>query len=358
MKMKSPSSSLSLGSKTHTFGCISLFLQRFLCSGTSSTYPSDQITELGFESPEFVDEADRVRGGEPGAVARLMGLDSIPVNDKTRVVSRSRSVNYGDFVQRDDDEIQGKHRRVKSSLEYVELEDDNFFILSFEKDRNDNVLGELKQLGRRKYKKRREARENQTHIEDKENDINAMSVSIGLERPETGELKQRRKEKRKNRRKRREIKLRQNITENYGRWSTDEDLVNCEVKPMKEEEEECRSCDDSSPVSVLDYDRVTPEPENTSRRRLSSVLESSKSNETVQEDHRSRESEIPVHGNQEMWLMIYRLTLSELQESNPVYRKASKLGDLEGSISEDIASNILDQLLDETITTLSPTPQV
>lgn len=249
MKIKSSSSSsLSLASKTHSFGCISLFLQRFLCSGASSTYPSDHITEPGFESPEFADEPARVRGGEPGAVARLMGLDSIPVTDKTRVLSRSRSVNS----VRDDDEIQGKHRRAKSTLEYVELEDDNFFILSFEKGRDDKVPGELKQLvGARKYKKRRETREHQTHAEGKEND---MDVSPGRERLEAGELKQRRKEKRKNMRKRREIKLRQNI-KNYG------DLDNCEVKSMKEEkEEECRSCDDSSPVSVLDYVRITPEP--------------------------------------------------------------------------------------------------
>lgn len=70
-------------------------------------------------------------------------------------------------------------------------------------------------------------------------------------------------------------------------------------------------------------------------------------------------SEIAVHGDQEMWLMICRLTVSELEESNSVYRKASKLGDLEGrSISEDIASNILDQLLEETVITLSLNPQV
>ncbi|KAJ0266775.1 hypothetical protein HA466_0007160 [Hirschfeldia incana] len=351
MKMKSsPSSSLSFSSKTHTFSCISLFLQKILCSGTSSTYPSDQITEPSFESPDFADEPARARGGEPGAVARLMGLESLPVTDETRVLSRSRSVSS----IRDDDEIQGKHRRVKSTLEYVELEDDNFFILSFEKVRNDKAFEELKQLGTRKYKKRRETREHQTRIEDKENAMNAMNVSPGRE---TGELKKLRKEKRKNMRKRREIKLRQNI-KNCGSWSRDGDLVNCEVKSMKEEEEECRSCDDSSPVSVLDYDRVTPEPENNSRRRLSSVLESSKSDETVQEDHRSRESEIPVHGNQEMWLMICRLTLSELEESNFVYRKASKLGDLEGGISEDIASNILDQLLEETVTILSLTSHV
>ncbi|CAH2069509.1 unnamed protein product [Thlaspi arvense] len=380
MKMKS---SLPLSSKAHTFGCISLILRRVLCSGTSSTYPSDQITEPGYNSPDFGSEPPRARGDEPGAVARLMGLDSVPVIDKTRVVLRSRSVNSVGDLERDNDEVQGKHRRVKSTLdshkllEYVEIEDDNFFILSFEKDKNEKVFGELNQLGTRKCKKRRETREsqketeNQTRIvEGKENDMNAMNVSPGRERLEVGELKQRRKEKRKNRRKARRIKLRQNIEkenmiESYGRWSRDGDLANCEVRSTKEE---CGSCDDWSPVSVLDYDRcagfrVTPSPGNTSRRRLSSELESSKSNETIQEDHialtnRPRESEVRLYGYQEMWLMICSLTVSELEGSNWVYGKASKLEDLEELIGEDIVSNILDQLLEETITTLSLTSQV
>lgn len=81
-------------------------------------------------------------------------------------------------------------------------------------------------------------------------------------------------------------------------------------------------------------------------------------NETVQEDHISRESEVRLHGYQEMWLMICRLAVSEIKGSNWVNRKASKLEDLEGIISEDLVSNILDQLLEETITTLSLTSQV
>ncbi|VVB16482.1 unnamed protein product [Arabis nemorensis] len=370
MKMKSSSSSISFSSKTQTFGCVSLILQRFLCSGTS-TYPSDQITEPGFESSDFSSEPPGAGGDEPGAVARLMDLDSIPV--KTRVVSRSRSVNCVDYVN--------DERRVKSTSldlcqfqEYVELEDDHFFILSFEKDRNEKGFGELKQLGTRECNKRRESRknqsetENQTRNEGKENNINITNVSPGRERLDVGELKPSRKEKRKRRRKRREIKLRQNIEKEnlikrYSRWSRDGDLLaNCEVRSTKDEEE-CGSCDDSSPVSVLDYDRfadvrVTPEPENSSRRRLYSELESSKRNETIQEDRISRESEVRLHDYQEMWLMICRLTVSEIKESKWVYGKASNLEDLEGIISEDIVSNILDQLLEETITTLSLTSQV
>lgn len=277
-KMKSSSSSLSLGSKIQSFGCISLFLQRALCSGTSSTYPSDLITEHSFKSRAFSFKPYRARGDEPGAVARLMGLDSVPVIDQTRVVSRSCSVNSVDYLKMDNDGIQGKHRRVKSTLdsyqfpEYVELEDDKFFILSFEKEKiDDKGFEELKQLGTSKCKKRREKRENQasqsetenqTRIEDKENNINAMNVSLGRERLNIGELKQRRKEKLKNRRKRRENKLRKNIEKDnwiksYGRWSRQGDSVNVD--------EECGSCNDSSPVSVLDYDRfagvrVTPSP--------------------------------------------------------------------------------------------------
>ncbi|KFK27390.1 hypothetical protein AALP_AA8G376700 [Arabis alpina] len=356
MKSSSSSSSLCFTSKTHTFGCISLILQRFLCSGTSSTYPSDQITEPVFESPDFCSEPPGDRGDELGAVARLMGLDSIPV--KTRVVSRSRSVSSLDYV---DDEIQRKHRRVKSTVElyqfpeYVELEDDRFFILSFEKDRNEKGFGELKHLGTNQSET-----ENQTRIEAKENNIR-------LERLEVGELKQRRKEKRQSRRKRREIKLRQNIEKDnlikrFSHWSRDGDsLTNCEVRSTnEEEEEECGSCNDSSPVSVLDYDRfagvpVTPERVNSSRRRLSSELESSKRNETIQEDQISRESKVRLHDYQEMWLMICRLNVSEIKESKWVSGKASNRQDWEGLITEDIVSNILDQLLEETITTLSLT---
>ncbi|EOA14354.1 hypothetical protein CARUB_v10027535mg [Capsella rubella] len=377
MKVKSSSSSpsLPLGSKTHSFGCISLILDRFLCSGSSSTCPYGRITEPCFESRDFVSEPLRVRGDEPGAVARLMGLDSIPVTDRARVVSRSRSVNSAGYMKRDDDTVQGKHRRVKSTLdsyqfpEYVELEDDKFFILSFEKDKTEKKgFGELKQPEERKCKKRRETRENQTHIEGKENNINAMNVSPGRHRFEIGELNQPRKEKRKNRRKRRAIELRQNIEtvnciKSNDCWSRGGDSVSCDVRSTKEEED-CRSCNDSSPVSVLDYDwlagvRVTPSSEKTSRRQLCSELESSKHNETIQEDYmtltsRSRESKVRGHSYQEMWLMICKLTVSDLDHSNWGYGKASNFEVLEGIISEDI----LDQLLVEIITTLSLTSQV
>ncbi|CAN8248433.1 unnamed protein product [Cochlearia groenlandica] len=383
MKMKSSSSSspsLSLCSKTQTFGCISLILQRFLCSGSSSTYPSDQITEI---TTGFGSEPPIARGDKPGAVARLMGLDSVPVIDKTRVVSRSRSVSSVEYTKRENSEIHEKQRRVKSTMdsnmfiEYVELEDDNFFILSFEKDKHEKGLGELKT---RKCKKRRELieehreTENQTHMEGKENNINAMNVSPRHERLGIGELKQRRKQERNSRRKRKELKLRQNIdkdnwAERYVR-SKDGDLVNCGVTTIKEEEEEeeeeCGSCDDSSPVSVLDLDwfssvRASPSSLGiSSRRPLSSELESNKLTETDQEDHITPTSRLNIqqYSYQEMWLKICGLTVSEIEGTNWVYENASKLEDLEGNVSEDIATNILDQLLEETITTLSLTSQV
>jgi hypothetical protein len=56
--------------------------------------------------------------------------------------------------------------------------------------------------------------------------------------------------------------------------------------------------------------------------------------------------------------MICKLTVSDLEGSDWFNGKALKLEDIEGIISEDIVSNILDQLLEETITTLSLTSQV
>lgn len=100
--------------------------------------------------------------------------------------------------------------------------------------------------------------------------------------------------------------------------------------------------------------------ENSSTRRLSTELESNKRDETIQEDHitstsSSRESSVQHNGYEVMWLMICGLTVSEIEGTNWVYGKASELKDLQGIISEDIVSNILDQLLEETIVTLSLT---
>ncbi|KAF3502052.1 hypothetical protein F2Q69_00044124 [Brassica cretica] len=119
MKMKSSSSSLSFGSKTHSFGCISLFLQKLLCSGAISTYPSDQITEPCFESLDFTSEPARVRGGEPGAVARLMGLESLPVADKTRVVLEY----HIEFLETFECIWSSKESDAEKSLAFSSLED-------------------------------------------------------------------------------------------------------------------------------------------------------------------------------------------------------------------------------------------
>ncbi|KAH7542241.1 hypothetical protein FEM48_Zijuj02G0052500 [Ziziphus jujuba var. spinosa] len=157
-------------SKSASAGCLAGILRRILCSGSLPTYPSDQITEetkcVQFSELQDFKPKEKIQTpSTPGLVARLMGLDSMPDLDTGSIpnsVSRSRSMNSVDRLV-GCEQIQGKnHRRVKSTLSFreiptfVELENEEFFILSFEngnggkemrsKDRKcGEGFGELKQ---------------------------------------------------------------------------------------------------------------------------------------------------------------------------------------------------------------------
>lgn len=133
-------------SKSATAGCLAGILRRILCSGSLPTYPSDQITEetnsLWFsELRKFKAEEEIQTPSTPGLVARLMGLDSMPdvdLGSAPNSVSRSRSMNSVDCLVGCDKKQGKNHRRVKSTLSFrdvpafVELENEEFFILSFE----------------------------------------------------------------------------------------------------------------------------------------------------------------------------------------------------------------------------------
>lgn len=84
----------------------------------------------------------------PSIVARLMGLEFFPQIDFSATqkspnsIARSRSMNSVDLMK-ELKSIQEKHRRVKSFREiptFVELQDEDFFILSFE---NADEIGKL-----------------------------------------------------------------------------------------------------------------------------------------------------------------------------------------------------------------------
>lgn len=136
-------------SKSATAGCLAGILRRLLCSGTLPTHPSDHITEEtnSVNSSQYLKVQEKILSLEsPGLVARLMGLESMPdvdfdcVKSRPNSVSRSRSMNSTDrLAGYYDSKQQGQHhRRAKSTVsfretaEFVELGNEEFFILSFE----------------------------------------------------------------------------------------------------------------------------------------------------------------------------------------------------------------------------------
>ena len=169
MKFLSSSSSSSTASfnanmcnsRSATAGCLAGVLRRLLCSGSLPTHPSDHIKD---SSSGVFGKEENLKAGEkmevvatPGIVARLMGLDSVPDINlvcspiKGNSIVRSRSMNSLDFWP-DSEGMEGKHRRVKSSLSFretpvfFEMENEEFLLLSFGNE------GENKELRRKERK--------------------------------------------------------------------------------------------------------------------------------------------------------------------------------------------------------------
>lgn len=133
----------TVDSKNATAGCIGGVLRRLLCLNSLPTYPSDHFREADhnnnndsqvFDELPCVKPEEKIEGsGTPNLVARLMGLESLPQIDSNSI-SRSRSMNSVDSLK-EIQSIEERHRRVKSFREtptFLELEDENFLILSFE----------------------------------------------------------------------------------------------------------------------------------------------------------------------------------------------------------------------------------
>lgn len=168
-------------SKSATAGCLAGILRRILCSGNLPTHPSDQIREADSVVCDNDQELKAAKecierfeaSASPGIVARLMGLDSMPeinnllhASSKPNSISRSRSLNSADQLA-GFDSMQGQHRRVKSTLSFremptfLELENENFFILSFETGGEHKELrskGKKSEMGFGELKQRRAER--------------------------------------------------------------------------------------------------------------------------------------------------------------------------------------------------------
>lgn len=115
-------------------GCFSGILRRLLCSGSFPTHPSDHIpdpnpTKLGPNSDKEPTKKPEIKAQiGPNVVARLMGLDSLPADTnwvpKERArdsFSRSRSLNFADYMLKFDMVDSQKHRRVRTSVSFREV---------------------------------------------------------------------------------------------------------------------------------------------------------------------------------------------------------------------------------------------
>ncbi|KAI4353367.1 hypothetical protein L6164_002325 [Bauhinia variegata] len=112
-------------------GCFSGFIRVILCAGSEKSppvHPSYHIAEA--KETEFLHcdkEAREAEAVNPGVVARLMGLDSLPNSNwvskgaNPDSVPRSKSVNFMDYLLDFDLNQANNHRRVKTSASFREV---------------------------------------------------------------------------------------------------------------------------------------------------------------------------------------------------------------------------------------------
>lgn len=156
----SPSSSSSASSSytSTTVRRLAGILRRMLCSRSLPTHPTDHITESVSSIAAACDDK-----AAPSVVAKLMGLDSMPsvIIATPTSITRSRSMNSIDYCKgicNDHDRLQAERRRVKGTLSFrdmpmptfFELEDEDFFVLSFEKGSDHKKEKRLKEKIREK----------------------------------------------------------------------------------------------------------------------------------------------------------------------------------------------------------------
>lgn len=173
MKLSTPTTSCSnvspstssntpmCSSKSTTTGCLTAIMHKILCSGNLPKDSSNQITE--FDSTNSILSAAEENymaaaavTPPPPLVARLMGLESmIPYVSKPGSLSRSKSLNSMDYLGENDGKVQSlNHKRVNSTLSFREpptfrlSENDNFFVLNFENEVENSKA--LKSNGRKK----------------------------------------------------------------------------------------------------------------------------------------------------------------------------------------------------------------
>ncbi|XP_027174757.1 uncharacterized protein LOC113774414 [Coffea eugenioides] len=331
----STTASTSFGGNVHNSrstpaGCIAGVFRRLLCLKSLPTHPSDHFKDTDHDSVSV--ELDRLQctstvsaeeraesSATPCIVARLMGLESLlPQTDFSAAekspssIARSRSMNSVDLMK-ELVSIQGRHRRVKSFREtaptFLELEDENFFVLSFE-----NIVGESrksetgskqkKQRGRgandksqnstrsreNAYEKNKENQDPMNVLNNEKQErttdsrkasqravsevmsdgIRPLSISSSQNSFEGKEVENRAKPI--NRKPENELGRRRRMKKRKD-----------DCLPVKKVESDCSDSENSSPNSVLDIVKFPCDPEVTSSEGLSR-LTNSKSRRTLTEE--------------------------------------------------------------------------
>ena len=302
-------SSLCNSKSATTAGCLTAILRRILCSGGLPTHPSDQIGELD-SMPKMSDKVQEFKTKHntesiatattttitPGILERLMGLESMVVERDTNTANestsssslpRSKSMNSVDYLG-ECKRMEGLHKRAKSSS-FREVptfhlhENENFLVLSFESGCDGGEFRSQKGIKKEKASKERsELKKNKrekVHDEKEKGNLSDMSSANvgkhGLEFANTSALFMACSEK----------EYVGSETERFSHPVKRKEVTNDEKVKRKKKgttwdaeekvDTECSS-EDSSPVSIFDFERQAPGT-GLLLFKLNSILISSKS---------------------------------------------------------------------------------
>ncbi|XP_050236877.1 uncharacterized protein LOC126686718 [Mercurialis annua] len=334
MNSTSSSSSSSSGAPTTSFdaspSCLSAIFCRLFCSRALPTHPSDIHQQHSTKSFDVPHQA--AASSPPGIVARLMGLETNFTEVSANSISRSKSLNFVEFSD------QKHHTRAKSSTfaplgmpTFLELENEEFFILSFEKRGDWKETRDTRRKSKEFRAKRNKENKNENvqlkKKEDKEDIMNNDKEQLTVVDQEIGKIED-------------SAKASLPLRELCRMTTAKQDWINCKemkkkrrhgrrLKSEEEEEEECSS-EESSPVSVLDFDPfVVPtksEEDGSSRRKLSSALE----------DSNSKRREAAYHNDNQVVEFIWR---------HKMIREFQDFEEITAEIELQIFNELLEELL-------------
>ncbi|GFS39265.1 hypothetical protein Acr_00g0061990 [Actinidia rufa] len=377
MKFLSSSSSSAASTTTAaTASCLDGLLRRLLCYNSFPTHPSDQIKDLDLNSLDFdkfgcLETEERIGDvANPGIVARLMGLESIPrigidfanTQMARKSIERSQSMNYDSW--REKEAVQGQqHRRAKTALSFRELpaflENEEFFILSFEnlgKNKEFGSRGSRSEMGSAKLKRRKAERCRRKAEEEKEKlSPNKVVSNEKL----IGRINHKLSQEVANDSETQDLSDVPHPTNNCNRNSHSTREAAEELRPMNRKNEGKQRKEKEESVFTAKKDETETEEDtrltsSSSRRKLSAELENfsdiQRKNNFEGKCQGSRKKIFQRENYEEACGKICKMVEGEMMESNWAYREWWKLEDIgavfEQQIVEELMNEFAEQLLE------------